>query len=76
MIFGTKNNQLAIFGQTLDDVREKLIAFDEVMMQGGSFGSNTLKLIPEEKLTQIISEEDASDIVTHLNSIKYKTNGT
>lgn len=47
-------------------------------MQGGSFGkkSESKQLIPESKLTQIISKDDATDIVNNLNTIKDKTNET
>lgn len=40
MIFTTKNNELAILGKTLDDIRNKLIDFQEVCMSGGRYGSN------------------------------------
>ena len=47
-------------------------------MQDGSFGkkSESKQLIPESKLTQIISKSDATDIVKNLNTIKDKTNET
>ena len=47
-------------------------------MQGGSFGKKleSKQLIPESKLTQIISKDDATDIVNNLNTIKDKTNET
>ena len=77
-IFKTKNNELAIFGQTLTDVTDKLITFNDVIMQGGSFGKKSYKqqIIPENKLTKIISPDEASIIVNNLNSIKDKTNET
>ena len=75
-IFTTKNNELAIFGQTLDDIREKLINFNDVIMQGGTFGSSKKQLIPENELTKIISNDEAKSIVDTLNSINNKTNET
>lgn len=75
-IFTTKNNELAIFGQTIDDVREKLINFNDVIMQGGTFGSSKKQLIPENELTKIISNDEAKSIVDTLNSINDKTNET
>lgn len=75
-IFTTKNNELAIFGQTLDDIREKLINFNDVIMQGGTFGSSKKQLIPENELTKIISNDEAKSIVDTLNSINDKTNET
>lgn len=76
MIFTTKNNELAIFGQTLDDIRKKLIDFNDVIMQGGIFRNNKMQLISEDNLTEIVSNEDASAIVSNLNSIKDGTNET
>lgn len=75
-IFTTKNNELAIFGQTLDDIREKLINFNDVIMQGGTFGSSKKQLIPENELTKIISNDEAKSIVDTLNSVNDKTNET
>ena len=75
-IFTTKNNELAIFGQTLDDIRKKLINFNDVIMQGGTFGSSKKQLIPENELTKIISNDEAKSIVDTLNSINDKTNET
>lgn len=76
MIFTTKNNELAILGQTLDDIRKKLIDFNDVIMQGGIFRNNKMQLISEDNLTEIVSNEDASAIVSNLNSIKDGTNET
>lgn len=75
-IFTTKNNELTIFGQTIDDVREKLINFNDVIMQGGTLGSSKKQLIPENELTKIISNDEAKSIVDTLNSINDKTNET
>ena len=77
-IFSTKNKELAIFGQTLTDVRNKLIDFNDVIMQGGSFGdkSNKPQLIADNNLYKVLSRENASEIVTTLNSIKDGTNST
>ena len=76
MIFTTKNNELAIFGKTIDDVRKKLIDFNDVIMQGGSFSKNasTKQLIPTEKLFKELSNNEAKKIVDTLNSIKDGTN--
>ena len=74
MIFGTKNNKFAIFGQTLDDIREKIIAFNDVIMQSGSFGNNIKQLIPEEKMFKELSVGTATEIVESLNGIKNGTN--
>lgn len=43
MIFITKNNELAILGKTIDDIRKKLINFNDIIMQGASFGEKTKK---------------------------------
>lgn len=40
MIFTTKNNELAIFGRTLDDVRNKIVNFNQVYKQYGFWGNN------------------------------------
>lgn len=71
-IFTAKNNELAIFGKTIDDVRKKLIYFNDVIMQGGSFGknANAKQLIPTEKLFKELSNNEAKKIVDTLNSIK------
>ena len=58
-IFKTKNNELAIFGNTLDDIRQKLIRFNEVKMQGGVWGSNKSQIIPEENLIKELSFDEA-----------------
>ena len=78
MIFKTKNDELAIFGQTLTDVRNKLIDFDEIIMQGASWGnkSNKSQLIADNNLYKELSPENASEIVQTLNSIKDGTNST
>lgn len=76
MIFTTKNNELAIFGKTLDDVRQKLIDFNDIIMQGGSFGNNTKQLVPKENLFKELSRENAKEIVQTLNSIKDGTNSS
>ena len=76
MIFKVQNDQLSIFGKTLDDVRNKLININEIWMQGGRFGKNQQALIPENKLINVLSTQEASDIVNNLNTIKDKTNET
>lgn len=40
MIFTTKNNELNIFGKTLDDVRNKIVNFNNVYEQYGFRGKN------------------------------------
>lgn len=40
MIFTTKNKELAIFGKTLSETREKLIAFFEAFERGGIKGQD------------------------------------
>lgn len=40
MIFTTKNNEIAIFGKTLDDVKNKIISFSDAYEQYGLFGKN------------------------------------
>ena len=59
-------------GKTIDDVRNKLIDFNDVIMQGGSFGknANVKQLIPTEKLFKELSNNEAKKIVDTLNSIK------
>ena len=71
MIFTTKNNELAIFGKTIDDVRKKLIDFNDVIMQGGSFGEKAKnKLIPYSQMFTELSNNEAKSIVDTLNRIK------
>lgn len=43
-------------------------------MQGGTFGSSKMQLIPENKMFKELSPETASEIVETLNSIKNGTN--
>lgn len=43
-------------------------------MQGGTFGSSKMQLIPESKMFKELSSETASEIVETLNSIKNGTN--
>ena len=76
MIFGTKDNKFVILGKTLDALREKLINFNDVTMQGGSLKNNKKQLIPENRLIGILSPEMASDIVSNLNTIKEGTNAS
>lgn len=45
-------------------------------MQGGTFGSSKMQLIPESKMFKELSPETASDIVANLNSIKDETNAS
>ena len=59
MIFSTKSNQLAIFGKTLDEVKQKLISFNDVWMAGGKLGSNKPQTIPETNLTKVLSFDEA-----------------
>ena len=59
MIFSTKSNQLAIFGKTLDEVKQKLISFNDVWMAGGKLGSNKPQIIPETNLTKVLSFDEA-----------------
>lgn len=66
-IFTTKNKELAIFGQTLSDVKKKLIDFNDVWMQGGRYGSNKAQIIPEENLTKILSFDKASEQLNQFN---------
>lgn len=40
MIFTTKNKELAIFGNTIDDIRNKIDKFNEIKPQNGLFGEN------------------------------------
>lgn len=40
MIFTAKNNEFAIFKNTLDDVRDKINKFNEVKIENGLFGEN------------------------------------
>lgn len=72
-IFTTKNKELAIFGQTLSDVKKKLIDFNDVWMQGGRYGSNKAQIIPEENLTKVLSFDKASEQLNQFN--KYVVQG-
>lgn len=67
MIFTTKNKELAIFGQTLSDVKKKLIDFNEIWMQGGRFSSSKSQLIPEKNLIKELSLDEAEQQLKSLN---------
>ena len=66
LIFATKNNQLTIFGQTLDNIRNKLIHFNEIWIQGGRMSAKS-QAIPEEKLLQELSFDDAKRMLDSFN---------
>ena len=65
MILTIKSKQLAIFGKTLDEIRQKLITLNSVRNQYGwfgrdgvfnsLFGSNKPQIIPEANLTKVLS---------------------
>lgn len=59
MIFTTKNNELNIFGKTLDDVRNKIVNFNNVYEQYGFWGKNgaLASLFSGKKLNNILSPE-------------------
>lgn len=59
MIFTTKNNELAIFGKTIDDVRNKIDKFNELRKKGNLFGENGAfaSLFNGKKLNNIITPE-------------------
>lgn len=76
LIFTTKNDELAIFGQTLDDVKRKLIDFNNITMQGGVISSSKMQLIPESKIIQELTSLQSKEIVNVLNSIKDGTDST
>lgn len=40
MIFSTKNKELAIFGNTIDDIKNKIDKFSEIKIKNGLFGEN------------------------------------
>ena len=67
MILTTKNKELAIFGQTLNDVKKKLIDFNDIWMQGGRFGSSKQQFIPEEKIIKELSLDEAVQQLKSLN---------
>ncbi len=71
MIFSTKNNEIAILGKTINDVRNELIKFDSIKMNGAKISSKKdfVNVLPE-----IISPEDASTIVDNLNKIRNNVN--
>lgn len=58
-IFTTKNNELAIFGKTIDDVRNKIDKFNELRKKGNLFGENGAfaSLFSGEKSNNILSPE-------------------
>lgn len=58
-IFTTKNNELAIFGKTIDDVRNKIDKFNELRKKGNLFGENGAfaSLFSGKKLNNIITPE-------------------
>ena len=68
MIFSEKNNELTLFGKTLTDVQSKLSKYTMPNVKE--------QLTPDEQLTKILSDSEASDIVNNLNSIKDQTNDT
>ena len=67
-IFSEKNNELTLFGKTLTDVQSKLSKYTTSNVKE--------QLTPDEQLTKILSDSEASEIVNNLNSIKEKTNET
>lgn len=66
LIFATKNNQLTIFGQTLDNIRNKLIHFNEIWIQGEKPSAKS-QIIPDEKLIQELSFDQAKEMLDSFN---------
>lgn len=75
LIFTTKNNQLAIFGKSLDEITNKLIDFHEITMSGGADGrkAKRTQLISEEFLQKELSFDDAKTQLEEFN--KHVTQG-
>lgn len=76
MIFTTKNKELAIFGQSLSEIKKKLIDFNEIWMQGGRYSSNKPQLIPEEDLIKELSFDEAKNKLDNFTNIVIKGNKT
>ena len=59
MIFTTKNEELAIFGKTIDDIKNKIDKFNEVKTKNGLFGENgaLASLFSGKKLNNILTPE-------------------
>lgn len=59
MIFTTKNKELAIFGNTIDDIRDKIDKFNEVRKENGWFGENGAfdSLFNGKKINNILTPE-------------------
>lgn len=68
-IFKTQNNELVIFGQTLNKIREKLINFNEIWMQGGRINSTKSQLIPKENLINELSFDEARNQLDEFNKL-------
>lgn len=66
-IFTTKNNQLAVFGKTVDDIRGKLIDFENIWIQGGRYSSNKPQIIPEENLIRDLPFDEAKKMLDSFN---------
>ena len=58
-IFTTKNKELAIFGKTIDDIKNKIDKFNEVKTKNGLFGENgaLASLFSGKKLNNILTQE-------------------
>ena len=59
MILTTKNEELAIFGKTIDDIKNKIDKFNEVKTKNGLFGENgaLASLFSGKKLNNILTPE-------------------
>ena len=67
MIFKTKNNELAIFGQTLNNVKKTLTDTKNVWMQDNKFSFNKTQIIPDENLIKELSFDEAKKILDSFN---------
>lgn len=81
LIFTTKNDELAVFGKTIDEIKDKwndlIIAFNQGGIRGNGsvlsvLSSQKVKnsIIPESEMFEILSETEGKKIVGTLNEIR------
>ncbi len=72
-IFTTKNNELTVFGNTLQSIKSKLITLNKTELQSGN--NSALKYTPTEYLTKELSFDEAKKQLDSFNKkvVKGKT---
>lgn len=87
LIFTTKNDELAVFGKTIDEIKDKwndlIIAFNQGGIRGNGsvlsvLSSQKVKnsIIPESEMFEILSETEGKKIVGTLNEIRDGTSSS